>query len=57
MVVNSIKEIIDRENFIVKTLQCDNSHCAGCQAEAIQYHLDIIYYLECLLKGEEDETR
>lgn len=57
MVVNSIKEIIDRENLIVKSLQIENRYCAGCHAEAIQYHLDIIYYLECLLKGEEDETR
>ena len=46
MVVNSIKEIINRERFIIKSLQSEVVHCESCREEAIQYHLDIIYYLE-----------
>jgi len=54
MVIHSIKEIIEAEKRILSTLSVEQSFYKECTLEAIAYHEDIIYYMEKLLKEEED---
>ena len=54
MVVNQPHEIIEREKLIIASLRASGSNCEGCTIESIQYHKDIIYWMELLIEKAEE---
>lgn len=43
---NTLKDLIERENFIIKSLMVENNACKGCKESAIQYHKDLRFVLK-----------
>lgn len=50
MVRYTPEEIIKQEKFLIRELERQPASCEACKTEAIQYHWDIIYYLEFAIK-------
>lgn len=50
MVLHTPEEIIQQELFMIREIEREHVSCEACKIEAIQYHKDIIFYLEFAIK-------
>lgn len=50
MVKYTPEEIIQQEKFLIRELERQPASCEDCKRDAIQYHSDIIHYLQFAIR-------